>query len=183
MVHVNHALIYAVFIVGNVLSNLYVPFHVALFHAKSVAHRYNVLSHSVLSEIKDPFEYEPPALIQFAALTRLYFAVPVFASVCVNIIEIFVFFHVVEELVALTTGLMVSNTIVSVIVLVVLDHQSFNCIDTVFVPLVLSNVHHVVFVIVDHQLQLVQSLENLIWIGVQLSTHVILLNTTVTQLA
>lgn len=162
MVHVNHALIYAVFIVGNVLSNLYVPFHVALFHARSVAHRYNILSHSVLSVITVPLVYVVHALKQLAALTRLYFAVHAFVSVCVNVMEIFAFFHVVEELVALTTGFVVSKIIVPVIVLVVLDHQSFNCIDTVFVPLVLSNVHHVVLVIFARPLQFVQLLENLI---------------------
>jgi len=94
--------------VGFVLSNLYVPLHVLLFVAKSVAHKYNVLSHSVLSVITVLFVYTVPAAVQFAALIQLYFAVPVFASVCVNVIEVSVFFHVVELFVALIVGAIVS---------------------------------------------------------------------------
>lgn len=102
--------------VGFVLSNLYVPFHVLLFPARSLAHTYNVLSHSVLSVITVPFVYTVPFAVQSPALTQLYFAVHVFASVCVNTIEISAFFHVVELFVALIVG-----TIVSYIVLIVFD--------------------------------------------------------------
>jgi hypothetical protein len=94
--------------IGFVLSNLYVPLHVLLFVAKSVAHKYKTLSHSVLSVITVPFVYTVPAAVQFAALIQLYFAVPVFASKCVNVIEISAFFHVVELFVALIVGAIVS---------------------------------------------------------------------------
>jgi len=94
--------------VGNVLSNLYIPFHVDAFHAKSVAHKYNTLSHSVLSVITVPFVYTVPALVQSTALIQLYFAVHVFVSVDVNVIEISAFFHVVELFVALIVGTIVS---------------------------------------------------------------------------
>ncbi len=110
-VAVFHTLIYAVFTTGFVLSSLYVPFHVLLFHAKSVAHKYNVWFHSVLCVIVALFEYPIPLLKQFAALVQLYFAVPGFASVCVNVIDIFAFFRVVDEFVALILGAIVSYTI------------------------------------------------------------------------
>ena len=102
--------------VGFVLSNLYVHVRVDVFVAKSVAHKYNVLSHSVLSVIIVQLVYVVPALVQFAALIQLYLAVHKFVSVCVNTIEISAFFHVVEPLLAFITG-----TIVSYVVFIVFD--------------------------------------------------------------
>lgn len=93
---------------GNVLSNLYVPLHVLVFVAKSVAHKYKVLSHCVLSVIVPLFVYGVPTLVQSAALIQLYLAVPVFASVCVNVITISAFFHVKEPLLASIVGAIVS---------------------------------------------------------------------------
>jgi hypothetical protein len=106
-----HALIYAVFTTGTVLSNLYVPFHVALFHARSVAHRYNICSQSVLFVNHDPFKYGVQLLKHAAALVQLYFAVHKFVSVCVILIDMFAFFHVVLLFVALITGFTVSYII------------------------------------------------------------------------
>ena len=97
--------------IGNVLSNLYVPFRVDVFPAKSFAHKYNVLSHSTLSVIIVPLVYVVPALVQSAALIQLYLDVHVFVSVFVNVIEISAFFHVVELFVALITGTIVSYTL------------------------------------------------------------------------
>jgi len=102
--------------VGLVLSNLYVPLHVDVIPAKSLAHKYNVLDHSVLSVIHDPFVYATPALVQSAALIQIYFAVHIFVSVCVNVIEISVFFHIAEPFLALITG-----TIVSYVLVIVFD--------------------------------------------------------------
>ena len=98
-------------VVGTVLSNLYVPFRVDVFPAKSFAHTYNILSHSVLSVITVPFVYVVPALVQSPALIQLYLAVHVFVSVCVNVILISAFFHIVELLLALIVGTIVSYTL------------------------------------------------------------------------
>jgi hypothetical protein len=124
--------------VGFVLSNLYIPFHVLLFPAKSLAHKYNVLSHSVLSVIPLPFGYTVPFAVQSPALTQLYFDVPVFASVCVNTIPISAFFHVAELFVALIVGTIVSC---------VLD----NCVATMFpFPPVSFAAHHHTFTVTCH---------------------------------
>ncbi len=107
--HVNHALIYAVFTTGNVLSNLYVPLRVDEFHAKSVAHRYNICSQSVLFVNHDQFPYTVP--FQQSLLSHLYLAVHKFVSVCVILIDIFAFFHVADAFVQLIHGLIVSYII------------------------------------------------------------------------
>ena len=80
-------------------------------------------------------------------------------------------------------GFTVSNIIVLVILLVVLFQPSLNCIYTVLVPFVLVNVHPVLLAIFVHPLQFVQLLENLIWIGVHASVHVIFVNNTLVPLA
>jgi hypothetical protein len=102
--------------VGLVLSNLYVPLHVFVFIAKSVAHKYNFLSHSKLSVITVPFVYPVHDVVQCTSLVQLYLALHTLVSVCVNVIEISAFFHVVELLFALITG-----GILSYIVFIVFD--------------------------------------------------------------
>lgn len=61
-------------ITGSTVSNLYVPFHVCVFHAASLTHKYNVFSHSVLYVIVHPLLKLVPLLVQSTALVHEYFA-------------------------------------------------------------------------------------------------------------
>ena len=100
---------------GFVKSTLYTPFHSPVFHARSLAHKYNVTHHTA-GVIVFPFINPVPLLKQCAALVQLYFAVHKFVSVCVNAIVGVVFLHVADALFALTTGFILSNIVLIVFV-------------------------------------------------------------------
>ena len=97
-------------ITGSALSNLYVPFHVAVFHALSFAHKYNVCVHSVLHVITVPLL----KLVPFVQLesSHLYFPYSNHAhplSHTLNVILISLVFQLLLLLSALTVGFVVST--------------------------------------------------------------------------
>lgn len=95
---------------GNVLSNKYVPLHAHAFPAQSIAHKYNILDHSVLSVITVPFVYVVHAAVQSAALVQLYLAQVILVSVPDNVIGMFEVNHT-PVLLAITTGAIVSYVV------------------------------------------------------------------------
>ena len=100
--------------VGAVLSSLYVPFHVAVFHTRSLAHRYNVCDDSVVLLIWLPLEYAVP--FRQSELSRLYFATFKYESLPLKVIVISELYRLALLLVAATIG-----TTLSYVVLIVLD--------------------------------------------------------------
>jgi hypothetical protein len=96
-------------VTGIVVSNLYVPFHVFVFHARSVEHIYNILSHTICHVVAQfvNIVHHPKQSLLF----HLYLDVHVFASVDVNVIVTALFLHVALLLFALTVGFTVSYII------------------------------------------------------------------------
>gem|GEM_PF-4588485 len=93
----------------------------------STQHRYNILSHSVESIIVVPFTYVVHQLVhvEFRLLLQLYLAWLIHdhpVSVAYNVIVVFAFLHVVDEFVAETVGVLLSNFTTTV--QIVLDNPS-----------------------------------------------------------
>jgi hypothetical protein len=128
-------------VVGSLLSSLYVPFHVAVFHALSFAHKYNTFVHSVLHVITVPLLNDVPLLTQSAALVHEYFLYSneFELSLTLNVILTSHVYHVlVLDLSALTLGSSLSIHVTVALQLTLFHNLSTNV--TLFVPLLVNHV-------------------------------------------
>jgi hypothetical protein len=103
--HVVHDEIYACPTVGTLVSILYCPFRVDVFPAQSLAHKYKIWSPAD-GVIVLPFTKVVP--FQQSLLSHLYFAVVKFVSPTLKVTVGATFTQLLELLLALTLGDMVS---------------------------------------------------------------------------
>ena len=115
-------------VTGLLLSNLYVPLHVALFHALSFAHKYNTCVHSLLPVITVPLL----KLVPFpqSALSHLYFTHvnhDTHPSLTLNVIAISPVYRVLVLLLfALTVGFSLSIHVTSAVHVLEFHNLSVN---------------------------------------------------------